>query len=91
MQKLKRIFALAGAICLIALYAVTLLLAVFGNEGTKDWLMASSVMTVLIPVLLYAMSLIARVFSGKNQEDAYRKAEHQMEEETDRKQKSGLH
>lgn len=79
MKKLKRAAALAGAAALIFLYVVTCLLAIFGSEDTKGWLMASIVMTVLIPVLLYAIRLVARVFSGKNQDEAFRKAEKESE------------
>lgn len=75
MKKLRRVLALIGAILLAGMYLATMLLAMFGNADSKGWLMASIVMTVLIPVLLYAIQLIARVFSGKNQKEAFRKAE----------------
>ena len=74
MKKLRRVLALIGAILLAGMYLATMLLAMFGNADSKGWLMASIVMTVLIPVLLYAIQLIARVFSGKNQKEAFRKA-----------------
>ena len=74
MKKLRRVLALVGAILLIGMYLATMLLAIFGNADSKGWLMASIVMTVLIPVLLYAIQLVARVFSGKNQKEAFRKA-----------------
>lgn len=75
MKKLRRVLALIGAILLVGMYLATMLLAMFGNADSKGWLMASIVMTVLIPVLLYAIQLIAKVFSGKNQKEAFRKAE----------------
>ncbi len=75
MKKLRRVLALIGAILLAGMYLATMLLAMFGNADSKGWLMASIVMTVLIPVLLYAIQLIAKVFSGKNQKEAFRKAE----------------
>ena len=71
MKKLRRVLALIGAILLIGMYLATMLLAIFGNADSKGWLMASIVMTVLIPVLLYAIQLVARVFSGKNQKEAF--------------------
>ena len=73
MKKLRRVLALVGAILLIGMYLATMLLAIFGNADSKGWLMASIVMTVLIPVLLYAIQLVARVFSGKNQKEAFRR------------------
>lgn len=79
MNKVKRILALIGAILLVCMYAATLLLAVFGNENTQGWLMASLVMTVIIPVLLYAMRLFARIFSGKSSKEAFDKSEKEAE------------
>lgn len=75
MKKAKRILALAGVFLLIGMYAATLFLALFGSESTQGWLMASIVMTVIVPVLLYAMRLIARLFSGRHEEEAFDKAE----------------
>lgn len=75
MKKMKRILALAAAIALASLYVITFLLAVFGSERTQGWLMASVVLTVLIPSLAYAMLLVYKVFSGKNQDQAFRRAE----------------
>ena len=87
MKKVRRILALIGAILLVGMYLATMLLAIFGNADSKGWLMASIVMTVLIPVLLYAMQLIARVFSGKNQKEAFRKA--QSEQKASEKTSAG--
>ena len=87
MKKLRRVLALIGAILLVGMYLATMLLAIFSNADSKGWLMASIVMTVLIPVLLYAMQLIARVFSGKNQKEAFRKA--QAEQKASEKTSAG--
>jgi Na+-transporting methylmalonyl-CoA/oxaloacetate decarboxylase gamma subunit len=51
--------------------------------------MASIVMTVLIPVLLYAIQLVARVFSGKNQKEAFRKAEAEQKASENKENKTG--
>lgn len=59
-QKLKRILALAGAIFLACLYLITLVLAFVDPTASKDWLKASLVSTVVIPVFLYAYILIYR-------------------------------
>ena len=70
MKKMKQILAWAGIIILLGLYLVTFLLGVTGNESTKDLLMASLACTVVIPCLMYAMLLLARVLGGKsNSED----------------------
>ena len=52
-SKVKRILAIAGIIILAGLYITTLLLAIFGNENTKPWFMASICATVIVPVILW--------------------------------------
>lgn len=59
-EKLKRIFALLGALLLAGLYLITLILAFVDPTASKDWLKASIVCTVIIPVFLYAYILIYR-------------------------------
>lgn len=64
MKKLKRIFAWIGIILLLGMYLVTFLLGVMGNEATKDMLLASIACTVFVPVLLYAIIMLARLLGG---------------------------
>ncbi len=59
-DKLKRILALAGAVLLACLYLITLVLAFADPTASKDWLKASVVCTVVIPIFLYAYILIYR-------------------------------
>lgn len=61
MQKLKRISALIGAVLLGILYVCTLIFALIGSPWANDMLKAAVAATILIPVLLYGMILIARV------------------------------
>ena len=63
MKKMKQIMAWIGIIILVALYLITFLLGIFGNEHTKGMLMASIICTVVVPCLMYGMILIARVLS----------------------------
>ena len=58
MKSAKRILALAAAVVILGLYVITFFLGVFGSPNTKNWLMASVVMTVVVPVLIYAMFLV---------------------------------
>ena len=67
MQKLKRIFALIGAGRLVILYACTQVFALIGSSWADMMLKASIAATILIPVLLYGMILMARVL--KKDED----------------------
>lgn len=79
MKKLKRILALLGAILLAGMYLVTLTLGLTASPNTKNVLMASIACTVIIPCLIYAMMLIARVLDNRNtredssQADSHRK------------------
>ena len=68
MKKLKRILALIAAIALAGMYIVTFILGVTGNENTQGMLMASIAATVIIPVVFYAMILVARVLKRSAQE-----------------------
>ena len=66
MKKTKRILALAGVVLLIGLYLITLILALMSSPATKGMLMAALGCTVVIPCLIYAFMLIARVLDGRN-------------------------
>lgn len=61
MKKLKRILAILGVIVLVGLYLTTLILAICGNPKTMNAFIASVVATAVIPVLLWAYSMIYRL------------------------------
>lgn len=71
MNKLKRIFALAGAVILTGIYAATLIFALIDSPAASDLLKTSIAATILIPVLLYAFILVARLLKdhGGNDKD----------------------
>ena len=69
MNKLKRIFALAGAILLICMYASTLVFALIDSPAAGNLLKASVATTILIPVLLYAFILVARLLKDHSGSD----------------------
>lgn len=64
MKKVKQILALIGVILLVALYIITLVLAITDNSGTMNMFFASVVATILIPVLIWAYTLIYRLTRG---------------------------
>lgn len=72
MQNLKRILALIGAVLLLILYACTLVFALIGAPWSDMMLKASIGATILIPVLLYGMVLMARVLkkNGSQENDS---------------------
>ena len=65
MQKIKRILALLGAVCLAGMYLVTLVLGLTASPDTKNMLMASVACTVIIPCLIYGFLLIARILDNR--------------------------
>lgn len=61
MKKTKRILALIGAVLLFAMYASTLIFA-FIDRSASMWLLKASIAcTIILPVLLYAYTLVYRV------------------------------
>lgn len=69
MKKLKRIFALIGALILIGMYVVTLVLGLTASPAAKDALMAAIACTVIVPCLIYGMMLVARVLDNRSQNE----------------------
>ena len=68
MKKTKRILAIIGVILLIALYGSTLLFAFTDRTKTTGYLKASVACTILVPVLLYAYTMIYKL-TRKNDPD----------------------
>ena len=66
MQLIKRIQAVAGVIFLICMYASTLVFALMGSAQSTNLLMASVIATVIVPVLLYAFTLVTRLLKDHN-------------------------
>ena len=58
-MKLKRIFALLGAVLLAGLFILAIVLAVMG--APKNYLMAVIFSLVFIPIVMYAKGLMTRV------------------------------
>ena len=65
MDKLKRILALAGAVLLVCMYLATLIFALLDSPAATGFFRASVAATILIPVLLYAYILVARLLRGR--------------------------
>lgn len=65
-KKSKRILAWIGIIILVVLYLTTFILGVTGSPATKDLFMASLACTIVVPCLMYAMLLIAKILNRKD-------------------------
>ena len=61
MKKVKKFLALLGAVLLAALYISTLVFALSDSPIFSDLLKISVAATILVPVLLYACILAARL------------------------------
>ncbi|SDB07439.1 hypothetical protein [Eubacterium oxidoreducens] len=61
MKKARQICALIGVILLVALYASTLVFALIDSPNSFAMLKISIYATVIIPVLIWAMGMIARL------------------------------
>lgn len=60
MEKIRRILAACGAVLLLAMYGSTLFFAITDHSQTMGLLKASIACTFIIPVLLYAYTLVYR-------------------------------
>ncbi|HCI74197.1 MAG TPA: hypothetical protein DHV42_06635 [Lachnospiraceae bacterium] len=83
MNKLKRVMAMAGVILIFGIWIATFLIGVL--EGPKQLLTAFLVLSVLVPVLMYAILLVARIVSGAPAREELDKAlgNHKKPEDTD--------
>lgn len=64
-DKIKRILALVGAFFLFGMYAATLLFAFIDHSASQGLLKASIACTIILPVLLYAYTLVYRLTRKK--------------------------
>lgn len=68
MKKMKRIVALIGVILLVGLYITTLVAALCESVFAQQLFLASLFSTMVVPIMLYAYSLIYKVVKGKQNE-----------------------
>lgn len=70
-KKTKQILAVIGIALLLAMYIVNIVLAVIGTEWSRNLLKGTMVLSLMIPILLYAFLMIMKKTSGKNPEDEF--------------------
>lgn len=61
MKKVKQIFAIIAIVLLVGLYLSTLVFAIIGSSDTMVLFKAAIFSTVVIPVLIWAYSMIFRL------------------------------
>lgn len=69
MKKFKKIFAIAGVIILLGMYLLTFISAIFATPNSHALFFGSIAATIIIPIFLYAYSLIYRVIYKNNEQD----------------------
>lgn len=65
-KKIRQIAAIAAICLILSLYILTLVLAIVNNEYTQKFFYASLFSTVFIPVMMYLISWMAKVFKSYN-------------------------
>ncbi|MFV0464666.1 MAG: hypothetical protein ACK5ML_01225 [Lachnospiraceae bacterium] len=66
---MKRLLALISAVLLLSLYIFTFVLAFSGSSYAFDSFMASVMMTILIPVLIWVYTSMYRYIKDKKQKN----------------------
>ncbi len=65
MEKWKRIAALGGVFLLLGLYLATFIFSLMGSEHAQMMFRACVAGTILIPVVLYAMMMVAKYLKNR--------------------------
>lgn len=73
MKNAKRIMAIIGIIVLVGMYVTTLVFALSDNPNSSNWLIASIVCTVVVPVMIWVVQLVYKLIKG-DMEDVRKKA-----------------
>lgn len=68
MKKIRRILAIIGVILLSGMYVSTLIFAFIDHTRSLGLLKTSIALTILVPVLLYAYTLIYRLTKKDDQD-----------------------
>lgn len=64
--KVRRILAWIGIALLVCMYAMTLVFALLGSKYSVQLVIASVSMTLVVPVLIYAMQLAFSIVNDKS-------------------------
>lgn len=81
-EKVRRIVALIGIIVLVGMYVFTVIAAIMDNPATMKILAVSIALTIIIPIILYVLSIFLR--GGKEDVLTASLRNHSVEEGFDR-------
>ena len=65
-RTIKRVMAILGIILIVLMYAATVIAAVFVKKYTVRLFLASMIMTMVVPLLLYAYQMTMKIFLHLN-------------------------
>lgn len=68
MKRLRQITAILGIVLLLGMYISTLIFAILDLPDKQGLLMASIYCTVAVPILLFAMGLVAKVLRERTED-----------------------
>ena len=66
MKKVRQILAIIGIIILVGMYIATLVCALSGSENFMSMLMASIYTSMVIPVLIWALTFLYKLLNKDN-------------------------
>ena len=69
MKKFRQILAILGIILLVGMYIATIVCALSASENFMNMLMASIYATIVIPVLIWAITFIYKLANKEDKED----------------------
>ena len=69
MKKFRQILAILGIILLAGMYIATIVCALSASENFMNMLMASIYATIVIPVLIWAITFIYKLTKKEDKED----------------------
>ena len=61
MDKLKRVFAMIGVVLLVFMYLMTIITSITASDGAHNWFIGSIMLTVFVPVILYAINMLINI------------------------------
>lgn len=61
MDKFKRVAAMIGVVLLVLMYLMTIVTAITASDGAHNWFIGSIMLTVFVPVILYAINMLAGI------------------------------
>lgn len=69
-MNMKRVLAISGIVLLVAMYVITLIMALLDKSSTTSWFYASLFCTMVVPVLLWVYIRAYELTRRKKDDDS---------------------